>query len=161
MNYKTIAHFQSPTVSHTRLESVEKSKNIPSADSSLEMNHTLSRLSSHYFWSLKKLEAHIQTGVISTCSSDLDANPIQLKLKVCSRRISRSFQIHCGGVSSQKAPLCVHVAIFMDLTVHHRGSRLQVRLTFEQTVVNVTFSAVKTHFLSEQKKHPQPSKEKC
>ncbi len=39
---------------------------------------------SHYFWSLNKWEAHMQTVVIPTRSPDLDVNTLKLKLTVCS-----------------------------------------------------------------------------
>ncbi len=39
---------------------------------------------SHYFWSLNKWEAHMQTVVILHRSPDLDVNTLKLKLTVCS-----------------------------------------------------------------------------
>ncbi len=55
---------------------------------------------SHYFWSLNKWEAHMQTVVIPTpftwfgCKySQIKADSVQLK-----HILFVSFEIHCGGV---------------------------------------------------------------
>ncbi len=54
---------------------------------------------SHYFWSLNKWEAHMQTVVIPTpftwfgCKYQIKADSLQLK-----HILFVSFEIHCGGV---------------------------------------------------------------
>ena len=74
---------------------------------------------SHYFWSLKKWEAHIETVVIPTPFTWFGCKYPQIKAESLHIKymLFVSFQIHCGGVKSQKDENCVDVPIFMDLTV--------------------------------------------